>query len=213
MNVVYRANLTGLGSSQDWQSLVVDMRKYIPLRKDERQMLCFWTYEWLTLSGAPPYLLLPNIGGDPYANTGRGFAEARFRGKDMLYLEGEYRFGLTRNGLLGGVLFANTESFSEESDNRFARISAGYGAGIRIKFNKFSKTNVAFDYALWTDRYPEFSAVSQPLAQAYWNEAQLYFDNNGWPGSLPTASGGSFSATTAPGRSRWRSSSRFSTGS
>jgi hypothetical protein len=40
---------------------------------------------------------------------------------------------------------------AEESDNRFARISAGYGAGIRIKFNKFSKTNVAFDYAFGTD--------------------------------------------------------------
>jgi hypothetical protein len=140
-----------IGSSQNWQSLNMDIRKYFPLTQDASQLLAFWTYEWLTIEGAPPYLLLPNIGGDPYANTGRGFAEARFRGRNMLYLEGEYRFRIMKNGLLGGVLFANTESFSEESNDQFARVYAGYGAGIRIKFNKFSKTNVAFDYAFGTD--------------------------------------------------------------
>jgi hypothetical protein len=69
----------------------------------------------------------------------------------MLYIEGEYRFGLTKNGLLGGVIFANTESFSEQGNDQFARIYAGYGAGLRIKFNKFSKTNLVFDYAFGTD--------------------------------------------------------------
>ena len=37
---------------------------------------------------------------------------------------------------------------------------------------------VAFDYPAWAARYPELSAsVSQPLAQQYFNEAQLYCDN------------------------------------
>lgn len=36
---------------------------------------------------------------------------------------------------------------------------------------------VAFDYGGWSTRYPEFSAVSQPLAQMYFNEATLYCDN------------------------------------
>jgi hypothetical protein len=37
---------------------------------------------------------------------------------------------------------------------------------------------VAFDYVAWSARYPELSAsVAQPLAQAYFNEAQLYCDN------------------------------------
>ena len=150
-NVIYRVNRTEIGSSQNWQSLVIDLRKYFPLNRDARQLLGFWTYEWLTLDGAPPYLSLPNIGGDPYANTGRGFAEARFRGRNMLYLEGEYRYRILRNGLVSGVLFVNTESFSEQSNDQFARIYSGYGAGIRIKFNKFSKTNIVFDYAFGTD--------------------------------------------------------------
>lgn len=37
---------------------------------------------------------------------------------------------------------------------------------------------VAFDYAAWSTRYPEFlPAVTQPLAQMFFNEACLYIDN------------------------------------
>lgn len=37
---------------------------------------------------------------------------------------------------------------------------------------------VAFNYPLWAVRYPELSTtVAEPLAQAYFNEAQLYLDN------------------------------------
>jgi hypothetical protein len=48
--------------------------------------------------------------------------------------------------LLGGVLFANAESFSEQTGNNFSVISPGYGAGIRVKLNKFSRTNLGLDY-------------------------------------------------------------------
>lgn len=46
---------------------------------------------------------------------------------------------------------------------------------------------VVFNYAVWVARYPEFSAVSEPLAQAYFNEAGLYLANKGWIAALPTA--------------------------
>ncbi|CAE6857228.1 hypothetical protein R75461_07780 [Paraburkholderia nemoris] len=37
---------------------------------------------------------------------------------------------------------------------------------------------VTFDYPVWAIRYPELMAsVPEPLAQAYFNEAQLYCDN------------------------------------
>ncbi len=111
-------------------------------------MLAFWSYDWFTLSGNPPYLLLPNTGGDPYSNTGRGFIQSRFRGKNMLYLESEYRFKITNNGLLGGVAFANAQSITEPDNNHFEVVSPGFGGGIRIKLNKFSKTNIAIDYGV-----------------------------------------------------------------
>jgi hypothetical protein len=37
---------------------------------------------------------------------------------------------------------------------------------------------VAFDYVAWSTRYPDLAtSISQPLAQQYFNEAQLYCDN------------------------------------
>jgi hypothetical protein len=90
--------------------------------------------------------MLPNTGGDPYSNTGRGYIQGRFRGPNMVYLEGEYRFGITNNGLLGGVVFANAQSFTELASNNFETVAPACGFGIRLKWNKFSKTNVCLDY-------------------------------------------------------------------
>jgi len=65
----------------------------------------------------------------------------------MLYLEGEYRFGITKNGLLGGVLFTNAQSYSEFKTNRFEKVAPAVGTGLRVKVNKHSNTNVCIDYA------------------------------------------------------------------
>jgi hypothetical protein len=97
-------------------------------------------------NGNPPYLLLPSTGWDPYSNTGRGYIQGRFRSKNMLYLESEYRWGLTANGLIGGVVFANAQSFSELTTGRFTYIQPGCGLGFRISLNKFSRTNLCVDY-------------------------------------------------------------------
>ena len=64
----------------------------------------------------------------------------------MLYAETEYRFGITPDGLFGGVIFANAESFSEKTSNKFEYIAPGYGLGIRIKLNKLSRANLCIDY-------------------------------------------------------------------
>ncbi len=146
-NVVYRPNLTIFGNTVTWHSLTIDIRKYITFPAGSKNVLAFWNYDWLTLSGKTPYLMLPNTGGDPYSNTGRGYIPGRYRGDDMVYLEGEYRINLSRSGIFGAVVFANAQSFTELASKRFETIAPGYGGGIRIKFNKFSRTNVSIDYA------------------------------------------------------------------
>lgn len=146
-NLVVRQNLSVLGSNQNWSSAILDIRKYISLPGHSGNVLALWSYDWLTLKGTPPYLDLPSTGWDSYNNTGRGYIQSRFRSKDMLDLEAEYRFGILNNGLLGGVVFADAESFSEMNTGQFAKVWPAVGAGIRIKFNKFSRTNVCFDYA------------------------------------------------------------------
>jgi hypothetical protein len=150
-NAVYRDNIKALGSDTRWSSLQLDVRKYFKLSKHSNNVLAFWSYTWLTLSGRQPYLDLPAVGNDTYNNTGRGYAIDRFRGKNMLYLEGEYRFGLTKNGLLGGVLFANAESYPRSVISNEPRLLPAAGTGIRIKINKHSNTNLCIDYAIGTD--------------------------------------------------------------
>lgn len=150
-NAIIRQNITGLGSDGNWSSLLLDVRKYFSLPGYSSNVLAFWSYDWFTLKGTPPYLDLPSTGWDTYDNTGRGYIQSRFRSKNMLDLEAEYRFGLMRNGLLGGVVFTNAESFSDINDGRFEKVWPALGAGLRIKFNKFSRTNLAVDYAFGID--------------------------------------------------------------
>jgi outer membrane protein assembly factor BamA len=133
-----------------WRSLIMDVRKYVTFPKNSKNLLAFWTYDWFTLNGKPPYLMLPYTGGDPYVNTGRGYVQGRYRGNNMVYLETEYRFNITPNGLLGGVLFANAESFSYPPSNNFELVLPACGLGVRLKLNKYSRTNVALDYGFGT---------------------------------------------------------------
>ncbi|WP_461451593.1 hypothetical protein [Mucilaginibacter sp.] len=142
----YRDNYTWLGSNTNWRSLIIDVRKYIHFPEDSKNVLALWNFEWLTLSGRPAYLDLPSTQWDAYSATGRGYIQGRFRGADMVYFEGEYRYGITANGLIGGVLFANAESFSAAPGSNLQRFQPGFGPGLRIKLNKVSKTNISIDY-------------------------------------------------------------------
>ena len=147
VNLVFRDNLTSLKSDHQWQSIILDFRKYLAFPYGSKNILAFWSYNQVTLQGKPPYLDLPNTASDIYSNFGRGYVQSRFRGDKILYAESEYRFGITENGFLGGVVFANVQSVSAQPGQPIQGILPGYGAGLRVKFNKHSNTSVAFDYA------------------------------------------------------------------
>jgi hypothetical protein len=147
-NLQFLQNSTILGSTSNWNSVLLDLRKYIKL--PHNNVLAFWSYNVITLSGNPPFLDLPGTASDTYNNSGRGYEQSRFIGKKMIDLEVEFRFGITHNGLLGGVVFANAESLSELNSNKFQVVSPAIGVGLRLKFNKFSHTNVCLDYGFGT---------------------------------------------------------------
>lgn len=147
VNAVYRYNGKMLGSNESWQSLYVDVRKYIALSHErKKEVLALWSYYWTTLNQGTPYLDLPSIGWDPYNSSGRGVEQNRYRGQGLLYAEAEYRRDLTDNGLFGYVIFANASSVTEAAKRNFKYINPALGAGLRIKFNKGSDTNIALDY-------------------------------------------------------------------
>jgi len=147
---IYRDNLTAIGSTTNWQEISVEFRKYIQLSKYPNNVLAFWSWNEFTSGGKVPYFDLPSTGWDEYSNTGRGFIQGRFTGTDIVYLEGEYRFDILRDGLLGGVVFCNAESVPDYPSHDLDVIHVGKGIGLRIKLNKYSDTNLCIDYG-WGD--------------------------------------------------------------
>ena len=143
--IQYRPNLKLMGSDSNWQSLMIDLRTYVRFPASSHNVLAFWNYYNFTLGGTPPYLDTPSVGWDSYSNTGRGYVPGRYTGKNFNYLESEYRFTLTRNGILGAVVFGNIESVYQTWKDALPVIPGG-GIGLRIKMNKYSNTNVAIDY-------------------------------------------------------------------
>lgn len=145
--MVYRFSPQFLGSNTNQSSLYFDLRRYLVYSNVKQNMLAFWFFWWTGLNNNTPYLDLPSIGWDPYQQrSGRGFDQNRYRGKGLLYAETEYRKDITGNGLFGYVLFANINSVTEKNSNRYAYLHLAAGAGLRIKFNKSSATNIGIDY-------------------------------------------------------------------
>lgn len=130
----------------------VEGRKFITLQKNTHH-LAFWLMGNFVLSGTIPYLAAPSIGWDTYNRSGRGFIQGRFRGRNTIYGESEWRFRLTKSGFLGGVVFVNAIT----ADNQYIEQSlgehfaVGYGAGLRIKMSKETRTNICVDLGFGSD--------------------------------------------------------------
>jgi outer membrane protein assembly factor BamA len=146
-NSVARVNPQVLGSQANWYSLYFDARKYISFDPDRWNVLAFWSYLWSTLGSRAPYLDLPAITWDANQRSGRGFYPSRYTGKTLWDFETEYRRSVTRDQLLGFVIFANMNSVTQPRTNNFAYLHSAAGAGLRIKFNKHSGTNFGMDFA------------------------------------------------------------------
>jgi outer membrane protein assembly factor BamA len=99
------------------------------------------------LNGSVPYLELPGTGSDINQRIGRGYTISRFKGPSFFYNEMEYRFPLTNNKLLSGVLFFNMETAGNQKNVRlFDYWEPGAGAGLRILFDKHTRSNLCIDY-------------------------------------------------------------------
>jgi hypothetical protein len=156
----HRFNSKFQGSAADSQWLYAEVRHFVTISKTiPRHVLGFWGIGQFVTSGRVPYLDLPASGYDMRNRIGRGYVSGRFRGPSWVTLESEYRFPITKNGLFGGVLFANVTSTSRDAlvyapGNinepklglfESAKPAAGFGA--RIMLNRTGRLNIAMDMA------------------------------------------------------------------
>lgn len=149
-NIVLRTNQKWLGSDKEAVQLKTEFRKYWGLSaKNPEHVLAFWSWGSYLIDGSVPYLDLPGTGGDVDQRSGRGYTIGRFKGPSFFYNELEYRFPITRNKLISGVAFVNGESASNQRGTKlFQYWEPGGGAGIRILFNKHTRSNLCIDYGI-----------------------------------------------------------------
>ncbi|WP_235833085.1 BamA/TamA family outer membrane protein [Arcticibacter tournemirensis] len=148
-DVGIRANQTWIGSSRNAVQLTGDFRKYWSLsHRNPEHVLAFWSWGSSVLSGALPYFELPGTGKDPAARSGRGYTFSYFKGTKYFYSETEYRFPILKNKFISGVAFFNIQTANDEAETRlFEKWQPGGGAGLRVLFNKSTRTNLCLDYA------------------------------------------------------------------
>jgi len=129
---------------ESWQEILADVRAYPLVPPTSRHRLAFWLQTWSSF-GRPPYLNLPHLGGDTNGRGGRGYVIGRIRATSLASVETEYRFDLRRDGLLGAVAFLSLTSATDPASGVFSQPNLAGGAGLRIKFNKDSDTNLTLD--------------------------------------------------------------------
>jgi hypothetical protein len=151
-NINYRYNFTFLGSDQDASELWTEFRTYVGLsKKKPRHLVAFWAFGDFNLTGNMPYMTLPALGGDQRARSGRGYINGRYRGKNLVYGEAEWRFPISQcSQILGGVIFVNATTTDNPARNiaLFQYVKPAVGFGIRLMVNKYFRTNINLDFAI-----------------------------------------------------------------
>ncbi|MEP6749341.1 MAG: BamA/TamA family outer membrane protein, partial [Bacteroidota bacterium] len=144
-----RINQSWLGSTKNAVQLTTDFRKYFSLSaKNHETVLAVWNWGNYLLAGNVPYIELPGTARDGTFRSGRGYTAQYFKGTQFNDSEMELRFPLLKNKFLAGVVFANLQSSNDfHGTPLFQTFRAGYGAGLRVLFNKTTRTNLALDYA------------------------------------------------------------------
>jgi hypothetical protein len=144
-----RANQTWIGSTKNSLQFTTDFRKYFSLSNaNPETVLAFWNWGSYLLSGSIPYLELPGTARDGAFRSGRGYTTQYFKGTQFNDTEAEFRFPILKNKFLSGVTFVSLQSGNDEQGTKlFQTFEPGYGAGLRVLFNKATRTNLALDYA------------------------------------------------------------------
>ena len=144
-----RINQTWIGSTRNSAQVTSDFRKYFSLSETSPEfVLAFWNWGSYLIGGSIPYLELPGTGKDGSFRSGRGYTTQYFKGTQFNDTEGELRFPLLSNKFISGVVFGSLQTGNDEHGTRIFQVfQPGYGAGLRVLFNKTTRTNLALDYA------------------------------------------------------------------
>jgi outer membrane protein assembly factor BamA len=128
-----------LGSDFEFTTFTLDLRKYFRLFSSH--VLAVQSL-MIIQGGTVPFLHLAQLGGQ---YTMRGYFEGRFRDKNLLAFQAEYRLPLFgRFGFVGFAGFGNVAAKFNRLD--LGELKSSYGFGFRYLFSKSEKIQVRFDF-------------------------------------------------------------------
>lgn len=144
-----RVNQTWIGSTKNSAQLTSDFRKYFSLSTASPEtVLALWNWGSYLLGGSIPYLELPGTARDGTFRSGRGYTTQYFKGTQFNDTEAELRFPISANKFVSGVVFGNLQTGNDDHGTKMFQVfQPGYGGGLRVLFNKATRTNLALDYA------------------------------------------------------------------
>ena len=130
------------GSDFTYTNYVVDVRSFIKTYK--RQVIALQAYMFLNY-GTVPLRSLASLGG---ANSMRGYYDGRYRDKNQVVFQAEYRVPLIWR--LGAVAFGGVGNVSHSGSDIFNtdNVKYSYGAGFRVALTRSERLNLRLDYGI-----------------------------------------------------------------
>jgi outer membrane protein assembly factor BamA len=127
------------GSSFRYTNYVVDFRRFLTLYR--QQVLAIQAYGFFN-AGDVPLRSLASFGG---ANSMRGFYDGRYRSKNQIVAQAEYRVPLFWR--IGAVGFAGVGNVGNRVDEvNLKALKYSLGGGLRVALNRTEKLNLRIDY-------------------------------------------------------------------
>lgn len=128
------------GSDFNYFSFRLDLRNYLTVA--DCQVLAFQAILDTSL-GEVPFYKLPRIGGDSLL---RGYYNGRFRDRNLLAFQAEYRFPIWRK--FSGVVFGAMGSLADRfRDFTWDNLKYAAGLGLRFKIIPKENANLRIDFA------------------------------------------------------------------
>jgi len=131
-----------IGSDYSYTKVVVDLRKYIRIYK--KHVLAMQAYSLSDIGNDIPIRDIAALGG---TNSMRGYYAGRYRDKQLLVFQSEYRLPLYKR--FGAVAFGGLGDVGKNiNDFSMNNLKYSYGAGLRFALTKKEKLNLRLDYGM-----------------------------------------------------------------
>ncbi len=143
-----------LGSDYEYNNLILDFKKFFPIK--DNQVIANQIYS-SNVSHNVPFMFLSSLGGDERM---RGFYEGRFRDRNSLVYQLEYRNMFYKKW--GAVAFANLGTiYSEFDDIERKDIKATFGIGGRFRLIPEDKINLRLDLAMGRNSFGFYFIIKE----------------------------------------------------